>query len=284
MHVFPDVLLNQKRVPYMSYRQAGRGLLYDCNEYRRWHDAKEPSLLFISGGTNWYGRKEVGLIHCWLSPFTIYLAEDASRERNAIVTFFSVLPGIAPGLEQEYIRASTVIASIILQLIQRFPQMLREKDDEFRRVLSRHADQLWSTESLVDLLGRVISQLGSGGEAVIETIYIVIDRLDLCKPDSLSRVMASLLHMITALGRPSVGVKVAVVAETSEGNAEWRSGLLPELEFDPRRLVPRHDWIQEELSSWESHTASRPLIWSPSHKSEESSDSPDDSRYQRTAF
>ena len=269
MQIFPDMPLNPTRVSYTGYAQASRDRLYQSDEYRHWYDAKEPSLLFISGATHWYGRKEVGHIHCWLSPFTIYLAEDASREPNAIVTFFSGLSGLHPGT----ISASTVIASIILQLIQRFPQMLREKDDDFRQVLHRRDDKLWSTESLADLLGRVLSQLGGGdSETAIETVYIVIDRLDLCEPDKLSRVMASLFGMVTALRRPPVGVKIAVVAETTGWNAEWHSGSLPELEFDPRRLMVRHDWLQEELPSWLSHAASRPLIWSSSPGLEEYSE------------
>lgn len=265
MQVFPDITLNPRKVPCTGYWQASREQLYRSDEYRTWHGAKEPSLLFISGGTHWYGRNGVGFIHCWLSPFTIYLAEDASRERNAIVTFFSALSGLDP----EPISASTVIASIILQLIQRSPQMLREKDDEFRRVVSRPADNSWSTKSLVDLLGRVLSQLGGDGEAVIETVYIVIDRFDLCTPNNLSEAMASLLHMVTTLRQPPVGVKVAVVAETSGGNAEWHSEFLPELEFDPHRLVVLPNWIQEKFASWQSHIASRP-IWSSNPRTEES--------------
>ena len=277
MQVFPDLQLNLTREPCTGYKQASRDQLYNSDEYHLWHNAKEPSLLFISGGTQWFGRRQTGLRHCWLSPFTIYLAEDASRDRNAIVTFFSVLPDIY----SESIPSRTVIASIILQLLQRFPRILREKDDEFRRVLTRRADKAWSSEPLMDILGQVLSQIDGSDEAIPKTVYIVIDRLDLCNPNkSLSKDMASLLRMVTTLGTPSVTIKVVVVVETTEQNADWHSSLLPELEFDPHRLVERREWNQERLLNWQSHAASRPLIWRPTYKLDESSTYLDDPAYQ----
>lgn len=241
-------------MPYTGYRQASRDLLYASTEYQRWHDAKEPSLLFISGGTDWYGRKDIGLLHCWLSPFAIYIAEDATREDGAIVTFFSGLPHLEPAP----VSTNMAIASIILQVIQRCPDILREHDYQFRRLLKR-AGTPWSTESLVNLLGEVLSRLTN---ETARTIYIVIDRLDCCAGHSLPRVMEFLSSMITKLRRPSVNIKLAVIAETSEGNAEWHSEWLSRSNFDLCRLIVRHDWDQEKLPSWLSLNDPRPLIWS----------------------
>lgn len=252
--VFPDTPPNPLLVPYTGYRQASRDLLYSSTEYRRWHDAKEPSLLFIRGSTDWHGRKETGLLHCWLSPFSIYIAEDASHEDGAIVTFFSGLPHLEPAP----VSTNMAISSIILQIIQRCPEILRENDYQFRRLLKR-AGIPWLTKSLIDLLGEVLSRLTN---ETARTIYIVIDRLDCCAEHSLPRVMELLSSMITKLRSPSVNIKLAVIAETSEGNAEWHSEWLSRSNFDLRRLIVRHDWDQEKLLSWLSLTDSRPLIWS----------------------
>ncbi|RYP22909.1 hypothetical protein DL767_008957 [Monosporascus sp. MG133] len=210
--------------------------------------------LMAHGCTEWYGRHETGFLHCWLSPFAIYIAEDASQMDKTRVAFFSCLPREQP----EPVNISMVFASIILQVIHWQPELLREHDDQFRRILQR-ADKSWSAESLANLLGMVLSQLNS---EAFRAVYIVIDRLDCCLSDNLSQGMMYLSSMITELKGSPVSVKLLVIAETSEGNAEWHSEGLPRFKFDLERLIVRHDWDQQQLPSWMSATETRPRIWS----------------------
>ncbi|RYP48368.1 hypothetical protein DL768_005737 [Monosporascus sp. mg162] len=254
MVAFPDLPSNPRLVPCTGYTQASRHLLYTSHEYIRWHQSKESCLLFISGCTEWYGRHETGFLHCWLSPFAIYIAEDASQMDKTRVAFFSCLPQEQP----EPVNISMVFASLILQVIHWQPELLREHDDQFRRILQRK-DKTWSVESLAHLLGRVLSQLNS---EAFRTVYIVIDRLDCCLSDNLSQVMMYLSSMITELKDSPVSVKLLVIAETSEGNAEWHNEWLPGFKFDLGRLIVRHDWDQQQRLSWRSATDSRPRIWS----------------------
>ncbi|RYP16344.1 hypothetical protein DL765_005194 [Monosporascus sp. GIB2] len=73
--------------------------------------------------------------------------------------------------------------------------------------------------------------------------------------------MMHLSSMITELKGSPVSVKLLVIAETSEGNAEWHNEWLPRFKFDLERLIVRHDWDQQQLPSWLSTTDSRPQIW-----------------------
>lgn len=136
--------------------------------------------------------------------------------------------------------------------------MLRENDDQFGRML-KWADASWSTDSLVDLLGQILAKLT---DDTAMDFYIVIDRLDCCVRDKLPRVMDRLARMVTRLQDPAVGVRVAVIAETSEGNAQWHSEWLPRFEFDLPRLIVGHDWDQEKLPGWLRLDDSRPRTWS----------------------
>lgn len=120
------------------------------------------------------------------------------------------------------------------------------------------------------MLSQFQDHVGDSSKVKTRTIYIVIDRLDCCarQHHHLRGVMEGLSGIVTRLqGSHLVNVKVAVIAETSEGNAEWHSEWLSSCSFDLRRLVVRHDWDQEKLPSWmRLNYGSRPLIWGGSSR------------------
>jgi hypothetical protein len=252
MEVFPNDLHVSSLVPYTSYLQLNESIFSEIPNYRKWLDHEKSSLLFISGSTAYEGRKLKGRTHCWLSPAAIYMTESLTRQ-GCNVVFFSCHPDI----ESISLTGEAVLSSLISLVLQWRPEILRDKDSEFRQILDgvHHPTR---EHKLVDLLGAVLLEMKDLG-----TVYFVLDRLDCCKTriDNLTNELA---RLITVMNSPEFRVKVAIVVETSGGTGNWRSDFLPEYEYATDRLFIVQHWDQRRLTSSETSLGRRPSIWSSS--------------------
>jgi len=256
MAVFPDIPQNPALVPSSGYRQMSRELLHSqCPEYREWMDARNPSLLYICGSTDWHGRRFPGSLHSWLSPIAIYTTEGLD-DRLERVAFFSCLPN----LESQRICPTVVVSSLIMQVIRWQPEILRDHDAEFRGNLIQ-VDGTWSLKSLVALLENLLARM----ETRIDGVgYIVIDRVDRCCGDDVSNFMELLARLVTRVGRQEnirFRIKILVIAGTAGGGGIWRVDWLSSYDYDLSRLLVCQSWDQVKLTAQESSRIDRPRIW-----------------------
>jgi hypothetical protein len=268
MTVFPEVGKFAPRVPYTAYQQMSHVELTMLEEYQNWRASDHSSMLFISGGTSHLGKK-LSIPLCWLSPAAIYITEEL-QEQDKKVAFFSCQPSI----QTTSTLAKHVVGSLILQVLRWRPQILRGRNDEFRRLVNGSSKAPEVLNRLIKLLREVISEIDE------DTVYIVLDRPDSCviqEPDShvsgqmdrfetnehsIGTMMNAILRLITTLGETSPRVKIAVIVETSLENGDWRPEFLPGL-GDSRQLVyARRHWNQRRLTSQETASGLRPHIWS----------------------
>lgn len=219
-------------------------------EYQQWLHHPQSSMFFFSGCTAPEGRKFRYYTHSWLSPAAIYISEDLARQ-NEKVAFFSCHPGI----ETTHISGETVLSSLILQVLQWRPEVLREKETQFVATF-KSSHHRTKEHMLVDLLGEVLLEMRDLGR-----VYIVLDRLDCCE-SKIDNITNELTRLITVLGSPDFTLKIAIVAETSGGEGNWRFEYLPEHEFATDRLFVVKDFNQRRLTTSETSLPRRPSIWS----------------------
>lgn len=250
MDVFPNHQKFSPQVPYTAYLQLHEAYFRERLEYQQWLDHPQSSLLFLSGSTHPEGRKFKGYTHCWLSPAAIYIAEGLTRQ-GCKVAYFSC----HPDLQSTYLPGDTVLSSIITQILEWRPEILRDKGAQFQQTFasSHHRTK---EHMLADLLGEVLWEFRDLG-----TVYIVIDRLDCCQ-SKIDNIGNELARLITVLGPVEFRVKVAIVAETSGGQGNWHWAYLPEVEYATDRLFIVQDWNQRRLTPSESSLPRRPSIWS----------------------
>jgi hypothetical protein len=250
MDVFPNHQKFSPNVPYTAYLQLHEAYFKGLPQYQQWLDHSKSSLLFLSGSTHAEGRRFKGFTHCWLSPAAIYIAEGLTRQ-GCKVAYFSC----HPDLESTYVPGDTVLSSIIYQILEWRPEILRNKEAQLRQTFASGHHRT-KEHMLVDLLGELLLEFRDLG-----TVYIVIDRLDCCQ-SKIDNIGDELARLITVFGSVEFRVKIAIVAETSGGQGNWHWTFLPEHEYATDRLFIKQDWNQRRLTPMESALPRRPSIWS----------------------
>ncbi|KAK4159563.1 hypothetical protein QBC43DRAFT_326896 [Cladorrhinum sp. PSN259] len=259
MKVFPNTGRFSPRIAYTGYTQLHKQSFMEMPEYQAWINHPLSALLCLSGSTETHGKKHQ-TTHSWLSPAAIYVAETISADPAAKLAFFSC----HPRLENEHVPGHAMLSSLILQVLQWEPRVLREKDAEFRRILEEQSraghTRLSKEHALVELLRAVLvevhRQLPEG-----TTIFLVIDRLDCCST-TITPLADELTRLVMLSGEGgSPRVKIMFVVETSGNNGRWFHGHLPEHLCDPDRLLAMK-LDQRRLTSLETAVYPRPSVWS----------------------
>ncbi|TVY32027.1 hypothetical protein LSUB1_G008432 [Lachnellula subtilissima] len=242
MQVFPNLPHYAPHLPETAYVQMSRDLLQKASFYHDWISSTESSLLFLSGRTAIEGRHYRGWRHCWLSPASIYIAEDlaSSQDNNHIIAFFSC----HPEFESRTVSTNHIISSIVLQILQRHPHVLRKKAVQFQSAALSGA--------MMELLSEVLACVKEFG-----TTYIVLDRLDQCE-GKFNLLMDRLVRLV---GDPGCDVKIAVIAETSIGGGKWHPEYLPEGEYRLDHVFGGQAWNQARLTNLEMNRGDRALTW-----------------------
>jgi hypothetical protein len=251
MQVFPNSPYYVPHMPATGYHQMSRSLLEKTEFYRSWISSTESSMLFLSGRTAIEGRRYKGLTHCWLSPAAIYITDELTH-KDIHVAFFSC----HPDLDSKSVPTKQIISSIILQILKRKPQILREKGVQFHSAALnnpfKNSDNAKTqARTMVKLLSDVLAAVKDVGKT-----FIVLDRLDQCE-GKFDFLMDELLRLI---GNPACNVKIAIIAETSIGGGEWHPEYLPGGEYKLDRVFRHQNWNQSTLTNQEINSE-RHLTW-----------------------
>ncbi|KAJ2986019.1 hypothetical protein NUW58_g5232 [Xylaria curta] len=247
--VFPNSLPFSPGRHWAAYIQMSPQRLQQCDEFRHWSACKSSCLLFLSGSTEHHGRKLTGFPHSWLSPAAIYIAEDRMRTAGENVAFFSCQLDTTTGKT----KAAVIISSVVSQILNWKPEILQERDVEFRRIISESERRHGSNSSEEDLIlrGRVsLLKAVLSNMKGIGMIYLVLDRMDQCETP-INDLMNELSRLLVS---QTVMIKIVVVVETSCGNGNWElNGMNREIYHQVRdRLFIYKNWNQRLLTYQES--------------------------------
>lgn len=213
-------------------------LLHTSEAYNKWQDTVGSCLLVLSGQTVPEARTSRGYTHSWLSPATIYIAEEL-RKNERLVAFYSCHPGV----RAEGHTGKDIMSIITYQILEWKPEILRRKDQQFRSKLQSVA---WSSpekeKAAVSLSFRLLREVLLDIKD-LGTVFLLLDRVDLCSW-KLHNVMAALVELVES---ESCMVKIVVVLDTVRG--EWDSDRGEESALD--RVMVHQGWDQRKLSPME---------------------------------
>ena len=161
-----------------------------------------------------------------------------------MVGYYCCHPG--PRAEIEKYPGKDIIAAIVYQILGWHPEVLRRKEQQFRRIVR---SEEWGSQNGVvnlkitfQLLREVLVELKD-----LDTIYIVLDRIDLGSW-KLDRVMNALTDLV--LDKELGKVKIMTTA------ADYWDAESLELDETARSRVLAHQrWDQRLLTSTEMHRA-----------------------------
>lgn len=240
MTTFPDAFGNSysqlKGSPGWSkrYIQMTTHLLKQNTAYVAWRQCTESSLLVLGGATAPAGRAHQNTF-AWLSPATVHAYEDLTAD-GCKVAFHSCHPDV----KETPNTTRLIISNFLYQLVAWKPEILRHRVQEFESIVKSKA---WNSDNHKDardaqlsLLGKVIKYLS----AAQPELYLVLDRMDLCRgPRHL--FLRALQHLIaTSPGSLKVMVVTERIPDDYE-NKECRDLVSSSSEC---RTFGRLDWDQ----------------------------------------
>jgi hypothetical protein len=171
-------------------------------EYKKW-EAARSSLLVLHGAND--GRiVEIGA--SWLSPVAVdqvcVLNEELSGPKCSVAYCFC----------QETDTPQNVICTIIYQLLQQRPKVLREGSDlEFIKLrIGGKEGSRENLDQLREVLLRIVDRIDN-------TVYLVIDRPELCGRNMETRLLRTIFRIVK---EAKTEVKVLVVARQELWDAE----------------------------------------------------------------
>ncbi|CAG8955734.1 hypothetical protein HYFRA_00011000 [Hymenoscyphus fraxineus] len=252
MKVFPNTSRYVAHVPATGYLQMNCNLLHETTEYQEWVSSSHSCLLFLSGTTAAEGRKFRNWTHSWLSPIAIYITQDLAR-KNLPVAFFCC----HPSMESKIFSVNQIISSVVLQILAKEPQILRDKAVQFLSIaqteLYRNSENSKQhVRAVLKLLEDVLAAVKALGP-----IFIVLDRLDQYE-GKFSFLMDELVRLV---GKSTCHVKLVVIADTSLRRGEWHPEYLSDENIDMDRIFVRQGWNQRKLTNLELAKGERSLTW-----------------------
>ncbi|MCJ1438053.1 hypothetical protein MMC27_007440 [Xylographa pallens] len=227
--------------PKIAHVQMSLDLLNTCDEYLRWRNLSQSCILVLSGRTASDGRSNHGYTNSWLSPATVQVTEEGRNEGRKVAYYCC-----HPDIRAESHRAKDVLQSLIYQILEWKPDVLRHKNQSF---LSSVRSEAWresaSEKEAINAVLRLLREVLTGLKDV-GVITIVVDRLDLCE-EKIFVVMDALVDFIGSIVDESCVVKMMVVLDPAHGywDAENLEGKHAE------RVMLRQDWNQRQLSPLE---------------------------------
>lgn len=210
-------------------------LLSTSEAYQKWRDSAQSSLLLLSGRTASEGRNSRGDTHSWLSPTTTYVAEEM-REQGQPVAYYCCHPDI----RAETHPGKDIISTVIYQMLEWKPDILRRRYQQFRSMVQsqewqNREDESASMEVMFRLVREILHEIKDLG-----TIFVVLDRVDLCSW-KLHHVLKALVALVLD---ESLHLKIMATARDYwdiEGVEETAPG----------RVVVQQDWDQRQLTAQE---------------------------------
>ncbi|KAL9118252.1 MAG: hypothetical protein Q9187_005208 [Circinaria calcarea] len=183
-------LPSHRRSPKVEYMQMSPGLLSTSEAYQKWQDSAQSCLLLLSGRTASEGRNSRGDTHSWLSPATTYVTEEL-RKQDQRVAYYCC----HPDLRAEDHSGKEIISTIIYQMLDWKPAILRHRNQQFRSVVQSPAwqdpgDESASIEIMFRLVREILAEIKDLGR-----ITVVLDRVDLCSWE-LHHIMKALTGLV----------------------------------------------------------------------------------------
>lgn len=197
-----------KEINGISLRQM-RGHVFEsfkhCRDYQKWVGSSSASMLILSGYNN--NRILNSSIFCWISPVAVDLINDLlgqTASGESAIYAYCVLSQRGASLYQD------ILPGIILQLLRKKSQVLRNDKEygEIREELCMLQEESISPAKIDDDLRASIVEkialrvIGLFDES--DTVYIVVDRVDLCntvrpvKTDHRYALLRVLVEMVQA--------------------------------------------------------------------------------------
>ena len=215
-------------------------LLSGSSAYQNWQAATHSALLLLSGSTAPDGRNSRGLTHSWLSSATTYVVEEV-RERGELVAYYSC----HPGLRAEPHEGRDIIAGLVYQMLERKPEVLRRKEQQFRTMVRseawrNHEGESVTVEITFQLLREVLFELKELG-----TIYIVVDRIDLASW-KFHRIMSAFVELVQDESSAHVKIMATAARYWDDEGVE---------ESARQRVMTQQGWDQRLLSPMEIRRA-----------------------------
>ena len=184
-----------------------------------------------------------GYTNSWLSPAAAYVAQKAVKSgRN--MAYYCCQPDILAGS----CRGKDLLSSLIYQVLQCNPSILRRKDQHFRSVVSSDDWQDPKTGQAavkvrLGLLREILKALGSPST-------ITLDRIELCDW-KLPVLMNALVELVESMMPVDefCAVKIMVVLDPARGY--WDAESLDEEKKNSSTVVLFQEWDQRALSPLE---------------------------------
>lgn len=216
-------------------------LLETSEKYQEWQSMEQSCLLVFRGRTAPESRCcGYGYTNSWLSPAAAYVAQEAVKS-NRNMAYYCCHPDIRAGS----CRGKDPFSSLIYQVLQCNPRILRRKDQHLRSVVSSDDWQDPKTDQAavkvrLGLLREVLKDLGS-------PITITLDRIELCDW-KLHVLMDALVEFVESMmsADKSCVVKIMVVLDPARGY--WDTESLDVEKKNSNTVVLFQEWDQKALS------------------------------------
>lgn len=222
--------------------QMSPELLETSEKYQKWRSTAQTCLLVFRGRTAPEGRcSNYGYTTSWLSPAAVYVAQEAAKA-DGNVAFYGCHPDIRAGS----CRGKDLLSSLIYQVLQYNPSVLRRQNQHFRSVVSCEDWQDPKTDQtavkvMFGLLREILAEIKDLGP-----ITITLDRIELCDW-KLHVLMDALVEFVESMtsGDEFCVVKIMVVLDPARGY--WDAESLEE-EKNSNAVVLFQEWDQKTLS------------------------------------
>ncbi|KAI3323399.1 hypothetical protein HD806DRAFT_84955 [Xylariaceae sp. AK1471] len=210
-----------KRPPGLA--QFSLDMLTRDKAYQLWNTSKGNCCLVLNGRTT-----AAQTSFCWLSPASMGLASALREEarhrvdvsRVAVAEIYCQKKDLMPG----NVKQKSVIVSLILQLLEADPTVLRDVD-QFERLHNRLNKPFSDVDQILKLLVETMLSF--------DTVYVVIDRVDRISGDFMQMFLQNVIARHT-----STKVRAFFVAARNDDIVAKIADL--EEEMDEKKFIPLH--------------------------------------------
>ena len=217
-------------------------VLESSKYYQDWLSCTQSCLLFLSGVTELEGRNARGYTHSWLSPAATCITKEM-RNQGQKVAYYCCHPDVSA----ERHASKDVIATMVYQILEWKPKLLRHKYQQFQKIVQREEWQVGDNRKVVEDLFQMMHEV-LGEVKDFGTIFIVLDRVDLCDWE-LGRGMSELVKLVLD---DLMKVKIMVVHNPTFGKM-WDTDEVDEKA--PGRVMVHQEWNQRRLTPLEMQRA-----------------------------
>ena len=185
-----------------KYVQMTAELSRSTTHYQSWRESPSSCLLILAGMTMEEGQSYKSTLS-WLSPAALHMVDTLSTEDKRVI-FYCCHTGFH--LQNPHTRS--IVSNVLYRLIALQPELVRHRIQDLKAKVHstewNSSNDNTATRYCFDVLSEILENFPKGSE-----IYIVLDRIDLCK-DPKYRFIAALQRVIS---KSRIALKVALVMD-----------------------------------------------------------------------